>query len=208
MAHEQTESEVSITPPVSDPHAEEAATPFERQVEPDSPSPAPAEPDAAGVETPNVDEAKVDEAAEPQPPEAEAPEPPILEERVRTRDVPEGIEARIELYHSHAFLKVEALLKSFGEGFNHAEFDRLDGNDLLTDEYDNGRFHVTYCLHEHGRDELRVRWSQQLENAKRNDNELLGLARQLAHLLGGGTNLRLLDERSAWRKRGTYTERS
>ncbi len=103
----------------------------------------------------------------------------------------EGIEARIDLFESHAFMKVAAVLQSFNEGFTHVYFDRVSGNTILSDEYENAKFHITYCLCEAQRDQLWVRWVQR--NTRHGDAELLALARQIAHLLGGGTNLRLVD---------------
>ncbi|MCU0494315.1 MAG: hypothetical protein MUD01_22230 [Chloroflexaceae bacterium] len=137
------------------------------------------------------------------PPDEAVAAPELVSPPPRHRDPDrlEGVEARIDLHHSHAFMKVSAILTSFNEGFIHAEFDRLEGIDILTDEYENARFHVTYCLHEQGRDEVRVRWMPQVPQQDRDDNELLALARQIAHLLGGGTNLRLLDSRQGGKNR-------
>ncbi len=104
-----------------------------------------------------------------------------------------NIEARIDLFQSHAFWKVELLLKSFDEGFKQVYFDRIDSAGVLSDEYDNGIFNVAYCLHDHGRDEVWISWSDELDRRGHRDEELVALARQIAHLLGGGTNLRLLE---------------
>jgi len=112
-----------------------------------------------------------------------------------SQPVPPGPEARIELFHSHAFTYVSGILQSFGEEFHHVSFDGVEDGELLSDEYENSRFHVTYCLREQGRDELRVRYGL-ISGSKHSDAELLALARQLAHLLGGGTNLRLVDNRN------------
>jgi hypothetical protein len=109
--------------------------------------------------------------------------------------VPPGPEARIELFHSHAFTYVSGILQSFGEEFHHVSFDGLEDGEMLSDEYENNRFHVTYCLREQRRDELRVRYGT-ISGSQHGDAELLALARQLAHLLGGGTNLRLVDNRN------------
>jgi hypothetical protein len=112
--------------------------------------------------------------------------------RRRIPYVSEGVEARVELYQSHALTQVETLLRSFDEGFIHVFFDRDDGEDVLCDEYENADFHVTYRMREHKRDELRVRWVGKKSSRVHCDAELLALARQLAYMLGGGTNLRLV----------------
>lgn len=124
-----------------------------------------------------------------------APEPSPAADQAAKQPVPPGPEACIELFHSHAFTYVSGILQSFGEEFHHVSFDGLEDAEMLSDEYENSRFHVTYCLREQRRDELRVRYGP-ISGSKHSDAELLALARQLAHLLGGGTNLRLVDNRN------------
>lgn len=118
----------------------------------------------------------------------EAPE----ERRKHMPPLPGGIEARVELFHSHAFTCIAAVLQSFDEGFSHTYFDRIVDTALLSEEFANDTFRVAYCLNETGRDEVRVAWNQQVSATNHGDAELLALARQVAHLLGGGTNLRLV----------------
>lgn len=100
-------------------------------------------------------------------------------------------EACVDLFHNHALDRMTALLQSFNEGFVHVSFDRQITETILIDEYDNQLFHVEYHLRDDDRDQVRIRWSDCLGSRDRNDAELLALARQIADLLGGGTNLRL-----------------
>jgi hypothetical protein len=98
--------------------------------------------------------------------------------------------ACIDLYHSHALDRIGALLQSFNEGFVHCVFDASEQQGLLIDEYANNRFRVAYLLREEGHDQIQVRWAENDACFKGSDTELLALARQIASLLGGGTNLR------------------
>jgi hypothetical protein len=98
--------------------------------------------------------------------------------------------ACIDLYHSHALDQIGALLQSFNEGFVHCVFDASDQQGSLIDEYENDRFRVAYLLREEGHDQIQVSWAENDTCLKGSDTELLALARQIASLLGGGTNLR------------------
>jgi hypothetical protein len=101
-------------------------------------------------------------------------------------------EARIDLKKSHAFLSAGALLHALGEHFFHLHFAETDDG-ILFDAYANDCFVVTYCLNTHGKDQLRVRWIDPDAEEAHTEYELPDMARQIARLLGGGTNLRLLD---------------
>ena len=109
-----------------------------------------------------------------------------------------GVQARIELLHTHAPLLVGAMLFSLGEGFRHVRFDQIGDDGPLCDVYANECFCVTYYLMLRGRDEIAVHWLDPDIAQVRHHSELLVLARQLAHMLGGGANPRLQDYVYPW----------
>ncbi|MCG8349055.1 MAG: hypothetical protein MI924_14890 [Chloroflexales bacterium] len=171
VAAQETEVEAPAAPPQSPPDG--ASAPMTQVAAQETEVEAPTAPLADPALAPDVEQ-------EPK------------QTRRRIPYVSEGVEARVELYQSHALTQVETLLRSFDEGFIHVFFDRDDGEDVLCDEYENADFHVTYRMREHKRDELRVRWVGKKSSRIHCDAELLALARQLAYMLGGGTNLRLV----------------
>ncbi len=101
-------------------------------------------------------------------------------------------EARIDLKKSHAFLRAGALLHMLGEHFLPLHFTETEDG-ILFDVYANDCFVVTYCLNIHGKDQLRVRWIDPDAEEAHTEYELPDKARQIARLLGGGTNMRLVD---------------
>jgi hypothetical protein len=101
-------------------------------------------------------------------------------------------EACIDLKKSHAFLATATLIEALGEHFTHTCF-ADEGDGWLYDEYANELFVVTYCLNAQGRDQLRVRWLDPDAEDAHTEDELPALTRQIARLLGGGTNLYLGD---------------
>ncbi|NJP04461.1 MAG: hypothetical protein HC837_01915 [Chloroflexaceae bacterium] len=102
-------------------------------------------------------------------------------------------EARIELLQSHALLNVGKLLRAFDSQLTHTHFNGANNDGVLVEEYVNERYRVTYCLRDQGYDELCVRWRDTtLPQTYAAVVDLLTMALNLAHALGGGTNLRLV----------------
>ena len=126
-------------------------------------------------------------------PVVDAPmQPPYIDADGDICEVCRVTEARVELKKSHAFLATSAVIQSLGEYFTHTHFAEEDG-EWLFDEYTNDSFVVTYCLNSCGRDQLWVRWVDPDAEDAHTEYELPDMARQLARLLGGGINLRLVD---------------
>jgi hypothetical protein len=98
--------------------------------------------------------------------------------------------ACIDLYQSHALERVYSVLQSFNEGFVRSVIDASPAQeDELIDIYTSERFYIAYRMREGKRDQLQVSWLNGGREGKHSDAELLALARQIASLLGGGTNL-------------------
>lgn len=101
-------------------------------------------------------------------------------------------EAKVDLNKNHDFLTARTLINSLGEYFTHTHFaEEVDG--WLFDVYANECFMVTYCLNSKGRDQLRVRWLDPDAEDAHSDYELADMTRRITRLLGGGTNLHLID---------------
>lgn len=104
-----------------------------------------------------------------------------------------SVEACINLRESHGFLIVGGILQSLGEGFTRVCFNQMPEDGPLYETYANDRFYVTYYLNDAGRDTLCVSWIDRATDQANHHSELLVLVRQIAYMLGGGTNLHLRD---------------
>lgn len=102
-----------------------------------------------------------------------------------------GVEARAELFQSHAFLHVGEMLRSFDASFTDKHFYQSLDDGVLFEEYTSRQLCVAYYSNSGGHDELGVCWIDQAVAQVHDDARLLEIAHQLVDLLGGGTNFRL-----------------
>lgn len=119
---------------------------------------------------------------------------PYIDEDGDVCEVCKVTEARIDLRESHGLLTAAILIEALGEHFTHTRLQDDDDDGWLYDEYANEIFVITYCLNCKGRDQVRVRWLDPDAEDAHTEDELPALARQLARMLGGGTNLCLVDK--------------
>lgn len=102
-----------------------------------------------------------------------------------------GIEARAELFQSHAFLNVGEMLRSFDTSFTDRHFYQSLDDGVMFEEYVSHQLRVFYYSNSQGRDELGVCWRDHATEQAHDHARLLELTHQLTNLLGGGTNFRL-----------------
>lgn len=104
-----------------------------------------------------------------------------------------GVEVRLELFQSHAFLNVGELLRSYDQSFSDGHFSQSADEGVMCAIYTSSQLRVIYYSHSKGRDELGVCWADPASRPEDAHNRLREQARQLAEILGGGTNVRLME---------------